>query len=45
MVAVLEMGKSTWMLNAIVPGMERRPLKKAASQQGWAAVTVAQLAR
>ena len=22
------MGKSTWMLNAIVPGMERRPLKK-----------------
>ena len=28
MVAVLEMGKSMWMLNAIVPGMERRPLKK-----------------
>ena len=28
MVAVLEMGKSTWMLNAIVPGMERRLLKK-----------------
>ena len=29
---VLEMGKFTWMLNAIVPGVDRRPLKKAASQ-------------
>ena len=28
MVAVLEMGKSTWMLNAIVPGMDRRSMKK-----------------
>ena len=28
MVVVLEMGKFTWMLNAIVPGMDRRPLKK-----------------
>ena len=28
MVAVLEVGKSTWMLNAIVPGMDRRSLKK-----------------
>ena len=29
MVAVLEMGKFMWMLNAIVPGVDRRPLKKA----------------
>ena len=28
MVVVLEMGKFTWMLNAIVPGMDRRSLKK-----------------
>ena len=28
MVVVLEMGKFTWMLNAIVPGMARRSLKK-----------------
>ena len=28
MVVVLEMGKFTWMLNAIVPGVDRRPLKK-----------------
>ena len=28
MVVVLEMGKFTWMLNAIVPCVDRRPLKK-----------------
>ena len=28
MVVVLEMGKFTWMLNAIVPGVDRRSLKK-----------------
>ena len=28
LVAVLEMSKSTWMLNAIVPEIERQPLEK-----------------
>ena len=28
MVVVLEMGKFTWMLNSIVPGVDRRSLKK-----------------
>ena len=30
LVAVIEMSQSSWLVSAIVPGLERRPLKKLA---------------
>jgi hypothetical protein len=34
LIAVIEMGQSSWLVAGIVPGLERNPLKKEAEQAG-----------
>ena len=34
LVAVIEMGKSSWLVAGVVPGIERHPLKKLAANEG-----------
>jgi len=34
LIAVIEMGKSSWLVAGVVPGIERRPLKKLAANEG-----------
>jgi hypothetical protein len=34
LIAVIEMGKSSWLVAGVVPGIERHPLKKLAANEG-----------
>jgi hypothetical protein len=44
LVAVIEMSQSNWLVAAMVPGVERRPLKKLGARRGWAIAASASLA-
>jgi transposase len=34
LIAVIEMSRSSWLASAIVPGIERQPLKKLGADEG-----------
>ena len=44
-IAVIEMSQSKWLVAALVPGVERHPLKKFDAQEGGATQALASLAQ
>ena len=44
LIAVIEMSQSSWLVAGLVPGVERRPLKKLAVDEGSAVVASVPLA-
>jgi transposase len=41
LIAVIEMGQSSWLVAGVVPAIERQPLKKLAADQDWMAAACA----
>jgi hypothetical protein len=44
LIAVIEMGQSSWLVAGVVPGIERQPSEEAHGRSGWIAAASASLA-